>query len=100
MARLMVVPIRNRGDSVLIITRHADVELIGFVARSTLHGLLKDNPSMCDCISFVERNLPVMERILMRKALQDASGKGGTPCVEITSADLVTIMTSGNDCLK
>jgi hypothetical protein len=55
---------------------------------------------MCDCISFVERSLPVMERILMRKALQDASGKGETPCVEITSADLVTIMTSGNDRLK
>jgi hypothetical protein len=100
MARLMVVPIRNRGDSVLIITRHADVELIGFVARTTLRGLLKDDPSMCDCISFVERRLPMMERILMRKSLQDASGNGRTPCVEITAADLVTIATSGNGCPK
>jgi hypothetical protein len=98
MARLMVVPIRNRGDSVLIITRHADVELIGFVARTTLRSLLKDNPSMCDCISFVERSLPMMEPILMRKSLQDTSGKGETPCAEITAADLVTIMTSGNAC--
>jgi hypothetical protein len=98
MARLMVVPIRNRGDSVLIITRHADVELIGFVARTTLRGLLNDNPSMCDCVSFVETSLPMMERILMRKSLQDASGKGETPCVEITAADLVTIMTSGHAC--
>jgi hypothetical protein len=100
MARLMVVPIRNRGDSVLIITRHADVELIGFVARTTLRGLLKDNPSMCDCVSFVERSLPMMERILARKSLQDASGEGETPCIEITAADLRHDHDLGNACLE
>lgn len=91
MARLMVVPIRNQGDSVLIITRHADVELIGFVARTTLRGLLKDNPSMCDCISFVWESLPMMERILLRKSLQDKNREGEIPCIEITAADLAPI---------
>jgi hypothetical protein len=87
MARLMVVPIQNRGDAVLIFTRHANIELIGFVTRTTLHGFFKDSASMCDCMYFVERNLPTIEQILLRKSLQEQASEGQTPCVEITAAD-------------
>jgi hypothetical protein len=38
MTRLMVIPIEDKGDGVLIVTRHADAALMGFVAASTLAG--------------------------------------------------------------
>ena len=85
MARLMVVPIRNRGHAVLIVTRYADIELIGFVARTALRGFFQDNPSMCNCMSFVELNLPTIEQILLRKTLQDEVSEEQMLCVEITS---------------
>ena len=84
----MVVSIRNRGDAVLIVTRHAGTDLMGYVARSVLKGFFWNNPSMCDCISFVDLNLTLVEQIMLRKTFQTGFGEGQMPCVEITEGDL------------
>ena len=84
----MIVPIRKRGDTVLIVTHHAATELSGFVAQSTLSGLLHYKPPMHDCMLFVQRHLPAFERILLRKSDLAGTGEDYVPCVEITSADL------------
>ena len=88
MARLMVVSIRNRGDAVLIITRHANIDLIGYVARSVLSNFFPNHPSMCNCMSFVELNLPKIEQILLRTTLKGESSAGQMLCVELTADDL------------
>ena len=88
MARLMIVPIRKRGDSILIVTHHAATDLVGFVAQSTLAGLLRYKPPMQECVTFVQRHLPAFERILLRKSDIESAAEGSMPCVEITSADL------------
>jgi hypothetical protein len=92
MARLMIVPIRKRGDSVLILSCHAETELIGFVAQTTLAQVLHHKPPMHECMSLVQRHLKEIEPILLRKSQSvDRHGDSGaeiTPCVEITTADL------------
>ena len=88
MARLMVVSIQNRGDAVLIVTRHSDVDLIGFVARTVLRGFFQENPSMCKCISFVDLNLTKFVQILLPKTPQLNGGEEQMQCVEITASDL------------
>jgi hypothetical protein len=95
MARLIVLPIQDRGDAVVIVTRHTNIELIGFVARNALRAFFSDIPSMCDSMSFVERNLPRIERILLRKSLQEQASEGQIPCVEITAVDLAGIEIKG-----
>jgi hypothetical protein len=86
MARLMIVPIRNRGDSVLILAHHGETTIIGFIAQTTLSTFFRARPSMCECVSFVERNLEHVEAILQRK--QDNDAQHPSQCVEITAADL------------
>jgi hypothetical protein len=88
MARLMIVPIRNRGDSVLILSHHGDTTITGFIAQTTLSAFFRERPSMCECVSFVERNLKPIEAILSRKLEHDSSSGCAPQCVEITNADL------------
>ena len=100
MARLMVVPIRNRGDSVLILTHRGDVELVGFITRRTLSEILGPSSSdrslsNCQCVSIVERNLGFIERILFQKTQQARSADGSIPCVEICSGDLDSLLLPG-----
>jgi hypothetical protein len=87
MARLFVLPIRDRGDSVVIVTHCEGVPLMGFVARSTLEGFFKRSASMCQCVAFVQRNLPRFEQILLRKTTGARSAETMIVCVE--AVDLV-----------
>jgi hypothetical protein len=93
MARLMSVPIRKRGDAVLILSRDAanETELIGFVAASTPSGFFEHKPSMCECISLVEQNLPAIEKFLLAKSGPSRNTDGSTACVEVTAFDLAAI---------
>jgi hypothetical protein len=100
MARLMVVPIRNRGDSVLIMTRRADVELVGFVARRTLSEIVGQSSSdrslsNCQCISIVKQNLDFIEQVLFQKSRQVKCADGTIPCVEICADDLDSVVLPG-----
>jgi hypothetical protein len=88
MARLIALAIREKGDGVLIVTHCAGVNLMGFVAKSTLHGCFERPPSLCECIGFVQTNLQRFEQILLRKSTTDPSAEGTIACVEAT--DLVT----------
>jgi hypothetical protein len=87
-ALLMIVPLQKHGDSVLVVTRKADTELMGFVAKSTLHKFFRHEPPMCGCVLFVERNLPAIEEILLRKSKHERGTDGLIRCVEVTAADL------------
>jgi hypothetical protein len=89
MARLMVVPIRNRGDSVLVLSHRGGTAISGFVAQTTMAAFLRDKPSMCECVSFVKRNLERVEAILQQKQGNEPGGEQPSQCVEITEADLV-----------
>jgi hypothetical protein len=88
MARLIALAIREKGDGVLIVTHCAGVNLMGFVAKTSLHGFFGRSPSMCECIGFVQTNLQRFEQILLRKSTTDPCAEGTIACLEAT--DLVT----------
>jgi hypothetical protein len=88
MARLMIVPIEDRGDAVLVFTRYAETELVGFILLSTLATLFEHAPRDCDCIELIRRNLPRLEAVLLRKRRENGDTQGVIPCVELTGADL------------
>jgi hypothetical protein len=82
MARLFVLAIREKGDGVLIVTHYAGVNLMGFVAKTTLHDFFEHPPSMCECIRFVQTNLQRFEQILLWKSTMDRCAEGTIACVE------------------
>jgi hypothetical protein len=88
MARLMVVPIQDRGDAVLIVSQHAGVTLMGFVVNATLSGVLRRSLSNCECMAIVERHLPRFEAILARKTAEADYIETSIACVEITADEL------------
>jgi hypothetical protein len=87
MARLMVVPIRNRGDSILIVTHQCGRELTGFITRTTLAAFFRGTPSICDCMSFVEQNLDVIELTLLTHSELDEE-YGSARCIELALPEL------------
>ena len=88
MARLMTIPLPDRGDAVLIVTDQAGVMLMGFVAAATLSEFFAQPLSTPECIVCVEQHLEPLEKILLRKSLSDAYFHEAIECVEITVADL------------
>jgi hypothetical protein len=89
MARLMAIPIRDKGDAVLIVTNCAGVILMGFVAETTLGPFFECPPTMGQCIAFVERHLPSFEHVLLHKSMATTYSDGSIACVEVEHADLV-----------
>jgi hypothetical protein len=85
----MVVPIEDKGDAILIVTRNAGgAALMGFVAASTLGELLEQPLSACECMAVVERHLRSFEHVLLRKSIQQAYVEQSIACVEIETGDL------------
>jgi hypothetical protein len=82
MARLIVLSIRDKGDSVLIVTHCAGVTVMGFVAKTTLDDFFEHPPSMCECMMFVRANLERFEQILLRKSETGSCAEGTIACVE------------------
>jgi hypothetical protein len=87
MARLIALPIRDKGDSVVIVTHSAGVTLTGFVAKATLVEFFEHPPSMCECMAFVETHLQRFEEILLRKSTKEGCADASIVCVE--AVDLV-----------
>lgn len=88
MARVMAIPMQDRGQAVLIVTRDGDATVMGFVAVATLCGCVKYPLSTCECVALVERHLPLFETILIRKSADAAFVGPSIACVEIEPADL------------
>jgi hypothetical protein len=86
-ARLIPLSIRDKGDSVLIVTHCAGVNLMGFIAKTTLNDFFEQPPSMCECMMFVKKNPQRFEQILLRKSNTDSRADGMIACVE--AIDLV-----------
>jgi hypothetical protein len=88
MAQLMVVPIHEKGDAVLVITLHESEVLVGYVTMATLRDAFGHSLAVCDGLLLVESNLPALAPILALKSKDHASAKGLTPCVEVTFSDI------------
>jgi hypothetical protein len=88
MARLMAIPIRDETDAVLIVTNLNEATLMGYVTQTALSGLLQNQPTMSECLDFVERHLPTFERILAKKSKREAYAETSIDCVEVNADDL------------
>jgi len=89
MAHLMAIPIRDKGDAVLIVTNCAGRVLMGFVAETTLEPFFDSSPTTSQCIEFVKQRLPAFERVLLKKSMAGAYCDDSIACVEVEHADLV-----------
>jgi hypothetical protein len=88
MTRLMAVPICNKGDAILIVSVQASAVLMGFVTEATLANFFHRPPQTCECLAFVDRHLPWVEKILERKSRAEANVDPYLACIEIAGADL------------
>jgi hypothetical protein len=90
--RLIVAPIREKGDAIVIIAWQGMTPMLGYVTQATLQECVGGRLSMCDCRRLVETNLPAIELILRAKVLQaESAAKARSPellaCIEVTGAD-------------
>ena len=90
MAHLMAIPIQDKGDAVLIVTECDGVTLMGFVTQSTLGCFFDKPPSICECMTFIERQLQLFERALLKKSMAECYIDTSIACVELTAGDLAT----------
>ena len=91
MARLLAVPIRDRGDSVLIVSNCSGVVLLGFVPETALQPFFETTPSTDECLDFVDRHLAWFEQVLEQKSRDGHFCDEQIVCVEIVPADLTDI---------
>jgi hypothetical protein len=89
MARLMVIPLEDKGDAILIVSRHAESAVVGFVCEATIAGLFEHRLSTAECVAFVERHMQTFERILVQKSGEEIFVDDALACVEITDRDLI-----------
>jgi hypothetical protein len=92
MARLMTIPIRDKGEAVLIVSFSAGVILMGFVTVTTLRDFFRHPPSTCECRAFVEQHLPAFEEALFGKSTAAAYADETLTCVEIEASDLWPVL--------
>jgi hypothetical protein len=85
---LMIVPIRDKGDAVLIISWSGSRSIFGYVTRSTLQAWFDRPLTMCDCRLLVETNLHVIEPILRARSQAEEVAAELIPLIEITDSDL------------
>jgi hypothetical protein len=88
MAQLMIVPIHEKGDAVLVITLHESNVLVGYVTMATLRDAFGQSLAVCDGLLLVESNLLALAPILASKSKDHVPEKGLTPCVEVTFSDI------------
>ncbi len=68
MTQLMVVPIRDKGDAVLIVSLHDGEPLMGYVTTATLEGYFQRPLTGCDAFLLVKCNLQSFETMLATKS--------------------------------
>ena len=98
MAQLMVVPIKDRGDAVLMIGRYRDNIVIGFVLQKTLVEYWCSAAPILECVSFVERHVPDFEEAIHRISRVTITDSDLIPCVEVTLAELNGMQARGETC--
>jgi hypothetical protein len=94
MAQLMVVPIRDKGDAVLIVSLRDDEPLIGYVTRAALEDYFQRDLTNCDAILLVQCNFQSFEIMLAAKSMLAIKSmgceraQGSRPCIEMTLSDM------------
>ena len=88
MTQLMVVPIRDEGDAVLIVSLHDGAPLIGYVTRATLEDYFQYELTSCDGFLLVKSNLQSFEIMLAAKSKSSERAPGSIPCIEMTLSDM------------
>jgi hypothetical protein len=89
MTQLMVVPIRDKGDAILIVSLHDGEPLIGYVAKTTLRDYFQRDLTNCHCWLFVRANLQLFEMLLAAKSKR-IKREGSMLCIEITLMDVLS----------
>lgn len=89
MTQLMVVPIRHRGDAVLIVSVHDGEPLIGYVAKATLRDYFQHDLTNCRGLGIVRANLQLFEMLLAAKSKR-IERQASMPCIEITLMDVLS----------
>jgi hypothetical protein len=89
MTQLMVVPIRDKGDAVVIVSLHDGEPLIGYVAKATLKDYFQRDLTNCHGLLLVRSNLQLFEMLLAAKSKRMGRAEGAMPCVEITLTDVL-----------
>jgi len=89
MTQLMVVPIRDKGDAVVIVSLHDGEPLIGFVANATLRDYFRRDLANCHGLQIVRCNLQLFEMLLAAKSKRIRRAEGAMPCIEITLRDVL-----------
>jgi hypothetical protein len=100
--RLIVAPIRDKGDAIVIIAWQGTTPMLGYVTQASIRECIGRPLSMCDCRRLVEASLPAIERVMHGKILQakilqtKSAAKAGSaeflPCIEVTGADFRAAM--------
>jgi hypothetical protein len=89
MTQLMVVPIRDKGDAILIVSLHDGEPLIGYVAKTTLRDYFQRDLTNCHCWLVVRANLQLFEMLLAAKSKR-IKREGSMLCIEITLMDVLS----------
>jgi hypothetical protein len=89
MTQLMVLPIRDKGDAVLIVSLHDGEPLIGYVAKATLRDYFERDLTNCHGLLAVRSNLEFFEMLLAAKSKRTGRAEGSMPCIEITLMDVL-----------
>jgi hypothetical protein len=88
MTQLMVVPIRDKGDAVLIVSLQDGEPVIGYVTNATLRDYFQHDLTNCDGLLLVKSNLQSFETMLAAKSKGIGRAAGAMPLVEIALADV------------
>jgi hypothetical protein len=88
MSQLMVVPIRDKGDCVLIVGFHDGEPLMGYVTKDTLDHYFQDDLTICEYFRLVRSNLESFETKLAVKSENTRRSQGPFACLEMTLSDL------------
>src|SRR5258708_25530670 len=89
MTQLMIVPIRDKGDAVVIVSLHDGEPLIGYVAKATLQDYFRRDLTNCHGLQVVRSNLQLFEMLLAAKSKR-IEREGSMPCIEITLMDVLS----------
>ena len=88
MSQLMVVPIREKGDCVVIVALHDGEPLMGYVTKDTLDHYYQDDLTICEYFQLVGSNLESFVTVLATKSENTGRSQGRFACLEITLCDL------------
>ena len=84
----MVVPIRDKGDSIVIVALNNGEPVMGYVTKATLDDYFRNDITTCEGLRVVRSNLQAFETIVAAKSDALGGSEGRMICVEMTLSDL------------